>query len=680
MIPDPRETIDDGVPRDRDQSPSQFAKHKRKKSAWVVWVSVCAILGLVVALVGLGWWLFPRNSNALTILPIPNQSITQGEVLRLPIPVRHAGREPVQLTYSLNGAPPDATIDEKTGEFYWPTAETHKPGTYRVIVEVLAAGPRARGVQRAFVIRLLRKPPEPTRHTPDDDVAPADMGSFLTPFVLTNPFEVKADLTAQGQIDAFVFDKLKQLKIEPANLCSDAVFLRRVYLDTIGTLPTAEEAKNFLEDKAPNKRSVLIDRLLERPEFADYWAMKWSDLLRVKAEFPINLWPNGAQAYHRWIKISLKENMPYDRFARELLTACGSNFRTPQVNFFRALQSKEPTAIAQAVALVFMGVRAESWPKERWAGMAVFFSQVGFKPTREWKEEIVVFDPRKAKPTSNGQPPAAVFPDGTKAELPAGRDPREVFADWLINAKNPWFARHIVNRAWYWLLGRGIVHEPDDIRPNNPAQNLELLDWLAAELVRAKYDLRHIYRVILNSTTYQLSCIPKSKGPESAANFACYPLRRLDAEVLVDALCQITGTTESYSSMIPEPFTFLPEKQRSISLPDGSVTSSMLELFGRPSRDTGLESERNNRITAAQALHLLNSTHVRAKIQKGAKLQALLTATDSQQVAESLYLTIFSRLPTDGEREDIGRRCSSKWGAENVVWALVNSEEFLFRH
>ena len=285
--------------------------------------------------------------------------------------------------------------------------------------------------------------------------------------------------------------------------------------------------------------------------------------------------------------------------------------------------------------------------------MAVFFSQIGYKPTREWKEEIVVFDPHKAKPTPDGPPPAAVFPDGTKAELPPGQDPREVFADWLIDAKNPWFARHIVNRVWYWLLGRGIVHEPDDIRPNNPAQNLELLNWLADELVRAKYDLKHIYRLILNSTTYQLSCIPKSKGPEAAANFACYPLRRLDAEVLVDALCQITGTTESYSSMIPEPFTFIPEKQRSIMLPDGSITSSVLEMFGRPPRDTGLESERNNRMTAAQALHLLNSTHIRLKIQKGPKLQELLTSTDSQQMAETLYLTILSRRPTNGRA---GRR------------------------
>ena len=171
-------------------------------------------------------------------------------------------------------------------------------------------------------------------------------------------------------------------------------------------------------------------------------------------------------------------------------------------------------------------------------------------------------------------------------------------------------------------------------------------------MVRAKYDLKHIYRVILNSTTYQLSCVPQEQGPEAAANFACYPLRRLDAEVLLDALCQITGTTESYSSMIPEPFTFIPEKQRSIALPDGSITSSVLEMFGRPARDTGLESERNNRMTAAQALHLLNSTHIRPKIQKGPKLQALLTDTDPEQMAESLYLTVLSRLPTDDERSD----------------------------
>jgi hypothetical protein len=686
MIPDPNETEKvAGFQLDVSPSPPRSTKQnkqQRKKTAWVVWGSVCAVLGIVVALVGIGSRMLPDDAGSLTILPISDPVIRQGDVLRMPIPIRREGPGRAPVTYRLGDAPTGATIDETTGDFSWPTAETHQPGTYPVIVRVLTAGRRPVHDELKFSVVLLKKSPQapPKPATEEFDSGLPAMGSFVNPLEQANPFEIEAALTPQGKIDEFVFDKLKQLNIEPAKLCSDGAFVRRVYLDTIGTLPTADEAKRFLDDKAPDKRTVLIDRLLERPEFADYWAMKWSDLLRVKAEFPINLWPNAAQAYHRWIRTSLKENLPYDRFVRELLTACGSNFRTPQVNFYRALQSKDPPAIAQAVALAFMGVRAETWPKERWAGMGVFFSQIGYKPTREWKEEIVVFDPHAAKPPTDGQPPAAVFPDGTKAELPPARDPREVFADWLIDAKNPWFARHIVNRVWYWLQGRGIVHEPDDIRPNNPAQNVELLNWLADELVQAKYDLKHVYRLILNSTTYQLSCIPKSKGPEAAANFACYPLRRLDAEVLVDALCQITGTTESYSSMIPEPFTFIPEKQRSIMLPDGSITSSVLEMFGRPPRDTGLESERNNRMTAAQALHLLNSSHIRQKIQKGPKLQEVLTSTDPQQMAETLYLAILSRRPTNEERDDVGWQCDSKWGAENLVWALFNSEEFLFRH
>ena len=673
---DHRFTVDTGP------LPPRIVQRKRTKAGWMIWVSVAVVLALIAALLVFGPGLMSGPAASLTILPISDPAVRQGELLRVPISVRCDGIDSESVTYRLIKAPAGASIDPSTGDFCWLAPDEHKPGTYQATVKAVGAGSRPLADQRTFAIVVLRRaPPPPPKATREefDSGLPA-MAAVVNPLEQANPFESEAAVTPQGKIDELVFDKWKQLKIEPAKRCSDAVFLRRVYLDTIGTLPTADEAKSFLNDQAPDKRSALIDRLLERPEFADYWAMKWSDLLRVKAEFPINLWPNGAQAYHRWIRTSLDKNLPYDRFVRELLTACGSNFRTPQVNFYRALQSKDPTSIAQAVALVFMGVRAEAWPKQRWAEMAVFFSQIGYKPTREWKEEIVIFDPRAAKPPPDGKPPGAVFPDGTPARLSPGQDPREVFTAWLISAKNPWFARHIVNRVWYWLLGRGIVHEPDDIRPDNPAQNVELLNWLADELVRAEYDLKHVYRMILNSTTYQLSCIPKTKGPEAAANFACYPLRRLDAEVLVDALCQITGTTESYSSMIPEPFTFIPEKQRSITLPDGSITSSVLEMFGRPPRDTGLESERNNRMTAAQALYLLNSTQIREKIQKGAKIQALLTTTDPQPMAENLYLTILSRPPTSGERDDAGWQGGSKWGAENLVWALINSEEFLFRH
>ena len=513
----------------------------------------------------------------------------------------------------------------------------------------------------------------------------ATLARAAAPGGVVRPYERAEPLprSPRNQIDELVFRKLKELNLPPANVCSDAVFVRRACLDVIGTLPTAQEARAFLLDPRPNKRGALIDRLLARDEFADYWAMKWSDLLQVKSEFPINLWPNAVQAYHRWIRTSLRENLPYDRFARELLTASGSNFRVPQVNFYRALQSRKPLAIAQAVALTFMGVRPASWPKERWTGLSAFFSQVGYKYTAEWKEEIVFFDSQSA---ATNPPPAAVFPDGRPAPLPPERDPREVFADWLIEPKNPWFTANIANRVWSWLLGRGIVHEPDDFRPDNPPSNPELLALLERELVAAHYDLKHLYRLILNSQTYQLSSIPKGNQPEAEANFASYPLRRLEAEVLIDALDQITGTTEKYSSPIPEPFTFIPEDQRSIALADASITSPFLEMFGRSARDTGLESERNNQPTAAQRLHLLNSSHIQRKLEQGRKLQALLqSAENPRQATTRLYLAILSRFPTAEELKTAGDYAQSgglqgRQAALDLAWALINSAEFLYRH
>lgn len=499
------------------------------------------------------------------------------------------------------------------------------------------------------------------------------------------PFEGPARVRPQSMIDSLVFRRLKRLNIQPGNLCSDAVFVRRVYLDTIGTLPTAEEAAQFLANQNPDKRSILIDRLLEREEFADYWAMKWSDLLRVKAEFPINLWPNAAQTYHHWIRSSIESNKPYDQFVREMLTASGSNFRVPPVNWYRAMQNREPQGIAQAVALTFMGVRTDSWPKQRVADMSAFFSQVGYKQTGEWKEEIVFFDPSKipAAGKSSGAR-QLVLPDGTRVSVAANQDPRQALAAWLTAPDNPWFSRNIVNRIWYWLLGRGIMHEPDDIRPGNPPENPELLAYLERELIASHYDLKHIYRLILNSDTYQLSSIPRSTHPDAAAHFACYPLRRVDAEVLIDALNQITGTGESYTSAIPEPYTYMPPDQRAISLPDGSVGSSFLELFGRPSRDTGFESERNNRMSDAQKLHMLNSTHIQKKLEQSPNLQALMRSTkSSQELVAKLYLTILSRYPTTDEARLVAAHSQGAKRRDAVMdlaWALVNSAEFLYRH
>jgi hypothetical protein len=427
----------------------------------------------------------------------------------------------------------------------------------------------------------------------------------------------------------------------------------------------------------------LIDRLLERDEFADYWAMKWSDLLRVKAEFPINLWPNAAQAYHHWIRASIKDNMPYDRFVRELLTASGSNFRVPPVNFYRAMQNKDPQAIAKTVALTFMGTRAEKWPSNQLSGMAAFFSEIGYKRTAEWKEEIVLFDLTK---TTNRLARSAAFPDGTPVRLSPERDPREVFADWLIDPQNPWFTQNIANRVWSWLLGRGIIQEPDDIRPDNPPSDPKLLALLEKELIASQYDLKGLFRLILNSKTYQLSSLPGTDKPDGAAHFAFYPLRRLEAEVLIDALDQITGTTENYSSAIPEPYTFIPADVRSIALPDGSISSSFLEMFGRPPRDTGLESERNNRPAADQRLHLLNSSHILLKLEQSRMLPYLMqTNKTPRQIAGAMYLGILSRFPTEYELKIAENyfqtgKVNKRQATVDLSWALVNSEEFLYRH
>jgi len=603
-----------------------------------------------------------------------------------------------------------------------------------------------------------------------------------------NVFESPTTPAPANEIDRIVLAKLASLNIRPA-LCSDAVFVRRAYLDVIGTLPTAKEAGDFLRDPdTQGKRRALIDRLLERDEFADYWAMKWGDVLRIKAEFPVNLWPNAAQAYHRWVRESIAANKPYDRFVRELLTSSGSNFRVGPVNFYRAVQNKTPEGIAGAVALAFMGSRVDSWPKDRLAGMAVFFSQIGYKPTREWKEENVFWDPLRlsapavatatppatppppasATPSATPPPPAsatpsatpppaasgtkaaappapggtkaaapaaaggtkaaappaaaeakaptpppivsgpltAVFPDGTKILLPPDRDPREVFADWLITPKNPWLARSIVNRVWGWLLGRGIIHEPDDIRDDNPPSNPALLAYLEREFAAGGYDLKRLYRLILNSGTYQLSSMPRHKTPQAESNFAAYPLRRLDAEVLIDAINKVTGTSDLYTSPIPEPFTYIPRDLPAIAIADGSITSPFLALFGRSARATGMENERENKPIPAQSLHMLNSSHIQMKLEQSPRLRAIFDSKRAPaEIVEELYLTILSRFPTPEEVENAeeynsaaapspaaGTSARSAKYAKpaattkrredwiDITWSLINSTEFLYRH
>lgn len=514
------------------------------------------------------------------------------------------------------------------------------------------------------------------------------LGAFLflaSTIFAASPFESSVPLAPANRIDELVFARLKELDIPPAQLCSDPVFVRRAYLDATGTLPTAAEAQQFILDKNPGKRAALVDRLLASDEFADYFAMKWGDALRIKAEFPINLWPNAAQAYHRWIHDAIRDNVPWDKISTDMLTASGSNFEKPPVNFYRAMQNRTPSGIAQAVALTFLGERADHWPSNKLAELSVFFANVGYKSTAEWKEEIVFFNLASTNAGAlNGSSKKAVFPDGEKVTLAPDKDPRAVFAAWLV--KNPQFARSLANRAWSWLLGRGIVQEPDDFRVDNPPSNPALLDFLAEDFASSGFDFKHLCREILNSKTYQLAAIPQSRSPEAAANFAFYPLRRLDAEVLIDAVDQITGTNENYSSAIPEPYTFIPGDLRSIALPDGSITSAFLDQFGRPPRDTGQESERNNKISAGQKLTLINSSAIQKKIEQSRMVAFQTTATNRTpaQIVTGMYLGILSRYPTAAElqtaeaygKSGVGKRQA----AVDLAWALMNSTEFLYRH
>jgi hypothetical protein len=505
------------------------------------------------------------------------------------------------------------------------------------------------------------------------------------------------DIAANNRVDELVFAHLKKLGIRPSEVCADEVFLRRVYLDTIGILPTPDEARAFLTDNDSHKRSTLIDRLLERDEFADYWALKWGDLLRIKSEFPVRLWPKAVQTYYRWVHDSIAQNKPYDQFVRELLTSHGSNFRSGPANFFRGVPTKDPQTIAETTALVFMGARVscarchghpvENWSQNDDLGMAAFFGKVAFKNTTEWKEEIVYFNPKAAFHDPNTK--AIVKPKflgGKIVELGPREDPRVKFADWLIAPQNPWFTKNIVNRVWSWVLGRGIVHEPDDLRSTNPPSNPELLDYLAAELVGHKYDLKHVFRSILNSKTYQLSSDENEGNKGDAVQFSHYGVKRLAAEQLLDAIGQVTATSETFTSRIPEPYTRLPPGYRAGQIADGNIESPILDLFGRPPRDTPYESERTCTLSMRQTLYFVNSDHLEGKIASSERLQRLIQEKKSDaEIIDEVFLAALSRFPTKDERQKLTDYMSKNKSARvqavrDLLWAVLNTNEFMFNH
>jgi hypothetical protein len=489
-----------------------------------------------------------------------------------------------------------------------------------------------------------------------------DTVRVVTPQPLPTPFPAVAP---NNKIDELLFAKLRKLGFPPSELCSDEVFLRRVCLDVIGSLPKPDEARAFLADPDPAKRAKLIDRLLQRDEYADFWALKWGDLLRIKSEYPVRLWPRGVETYYRWVRDSIAANKPYDQFARELITANGSDFDVGPANYYRAVQKREPQTYAEATAVLFMGARLDcarchAHPTENWGlddalGMAAFFSKVAIKATQEWKEEIVYANPYggvyhpKLRDYVNPK-----FLGGEVVEMPRDQDPRPKFAEWLTSPQNPWFAKVMANRVWYWLLGRGIVHEPDDFRSTNPPSNPELLDYLTKEFVDQKFDVKHLFRLILNSKTYQLSSKPNDFNRADKVNFSHYYVRRMGAEELLDAVCQVTGTSDQLASWIPVPPTIMPAGSRAIQVFDGDIKNPLLDLFGRPLRDTCYECERKRGGSVRQSLHLVNSDHFEGKVAGSPALQRLFQANKPDpEIIDELYLATLSRLPRPEERQKV---------------------------
>lgn len=498
-------------------------------------------------------------------------------------------------------------------------------------------------------------------------------------------------------IDAAVAKNLRELGVEPSPLCNDAEYLRRVCLDLMGALPPADKARAFLADTDPLKREKLPDWIFERSEYADYWAMRWCDVLRVKSEFPSNLWPNAVQAYHAWLRAAMASNMPYDKMARALLLTTGSNFRDAPSNFYRATQRRTPEGLASAFALIFMGARLDcadckehpyrTWTREQADGLAAFFTNVRYKKTDEWKEEIVFFAPAWTpyKPAGETVPPA--FPDGAPVTYSRQASPQKRLADWLASPGNPYFARHVANRYWSALFGRGITMPVDDVRPGNPPSNPELLDVLAQKVVGSGYDLRALLRFIVTSQTYQRSSVTNETNAGDTQCFSHYAPRRLDAEVLADAIGAATGAYEFFESRIPEPFAMWPDDFHSVQNPDASVTSSFLETFGRPGRDTAYEVERDRNPSMAQALYLLDSEKLAQKLAKKDGVIRQLAkkhGADTRGFTEECYLMLLSRMPADRELElvtaHIKTSADKNKAAQDVVWALINTKEFLYKH
>lgn len=500
-------------------------------------------------------------------------------------------------------------------------------------------------------------------------------------------FQFKAP-AANNFIDAAVFAKQKELQLLPAAVCSDEVFVRRVFLDTIGTLPSPEEAAAFLDSKDKNKRAKLIDSLLEREEFAYFWALKWADVLRGSS---VTISERGVHSFHRYLVRSVADDKPITQFARELLTGSGNTLHKPGANFFRV--ARTPEDAAEAMAQLFLGVRVQcakchSHPFENitqtdYYGLAAFFARVQLKGAQfGLDDEIVYTQPNRElnNPVTRKPQPPVAFGWVAPGTGPDG-DRRDALADWLTSPKNKFFAPAVANRVWFHLMGRGIVDPVDDFRDTNPPSNPELLAALADHFVKNGYRLKPLVRLILNSHTYQLADETPTQSPLAAdpeRYFVKASVRMLTAEQILDAVSSATG--------MPEKFKGHPRGTRAIALPEGAVDHPFLMAFSKPVRDVICECAREEDPSFPQVLHMLNNAGVLAKVKSadGRIAGWLKAGKDDSWIVEQLYLATLSRRPTAHEKELVAKYLAGTkdraTGLQDVQHALLNLNEFLLRH
>ena len=494
---------------------------------------------------------------------------------------------------------------------------------------------------------------------------------------------------SNNEIDDHVWTRLTSLGIQPSHVADDAVFLRRVYLDTIGTLPSVEESRNFLNDDSEDKRSNLIKSLLNRPEYADYWAMKWADILRVDREI---IKSPGTIAMTRWLRSQLASNRPYDEFVSDIVTARGNTNSESAAAMY--LVHNDAEKLARSVSQVFLGVRIEcaqchQHPFERWGqedyfAFAGFFSGVKNKklPAAGTKIFDDVGTDLKHPRTGESVPYAGLGSPSvqpTEGESPPSISRRQALAEWITDKDNPFLAPMIVNRLWAHYFGRGLVDPVDDIRATNPASNEPLMNFLSEYLKANQFDLKKLTTLMLNSTTYQLSSITNESNVQDGQNFSHASWRSLPAEVLLDAISQVTG--------VPEEFNGWPSGYRAIEIWDNRMPNYFFRVFGKPQRVSVCECERGSEPSIAQALHLMNAPESIAKIQHRQGTARLLANSQftNDEIIEALYLGCFSRFPNEQELQlmrtaftdpDVER----KEAVEDIVWALLNSREFVFNH